>query len=221
LWAMLLPWCPIRQKSIAPKWAPTMTLPSPAWPAMSDPILHLRDCPARPWKNGQGRTRELAVEPPGAGMEDFLWRVSVAEVDSGAPFSAFAGVDRTIVLLDGAGFAMALDHGRSHALTTPFAPFAFPGEAQVAVTLAGGPTRDFNLMTRRAEARGQVSVWREPAEAALGPHTVLLYCARGRLQLDDAVLGADDAWLCPAAVPARLRLAPGSVVLAVDVVPAG
>jgi uncharacterized protein len=185
------------------------------------PIVHLHDCPARPWKNGLGRTRELAVAPPGAGMGDFLWRVSVAEVDSAAPFSAFPGVDRTIVLLDGDGFGMALDDGRTHALTEPFAPFAFPGEAQVAVSLAGGPTRDFNLMTRRGRVQGRVRIWRESADAVLRPHTVLLYCARGRLQLDDDVLGAGDAWSRPAAEPARLRLAPGSVVLAVDALPAG
>lgn len=181
------------------------------------PIIHLHDCPARPWKNGLGRTRELAVEPPGAGMDDFLWRVSVAEVDSAAPFSAFPGIDRVIVLLDGAGFTMALDDGRRHALTEPFAPFAFPGEAQVAIILAGGATRDFNLMTRRGRAQGMVSVWRDPVEGVIGPDTVLLYCARGRLRLDDAALDTGDAWVRPGAAPIRVRPEPGSTVLAVDV----
>ena len=186
------------------------------------PILHLHDCPSRPWKNGLGRTRELAVQPPGAGMDDFLWRVSVAEVDSAAPFSAFPGIDRTIVLLDGEGFSMALDDGRTHALTEPFAPFAFAGEAQVVVTLAGGPTRDFNLMVRRGRIRGRVEVWRGAADAVLRRHTVLLYCARGRLRLDEQVLAAGDAWLpaAPAPAPARLELAPQSVVLAVEAAPA-
>lgn len=180
------------------------------------PILQLRDCPARPWKNGLGRTRELAVEPAGADMDDFLWRASVAEVDSAAPFSAFPGVDRVIVLLDGDGFTMALDDGRRHALTTRFAPFAFAGEAQVAVTLAGGPTRDFNLMMRRGRVRGRVSVWQAPAAAAPGPDTVLLYCARGRLQLDEGTLEADDFWLRRGAAPRRVHGDPGSVVLAVE-----
>jgi environmental stress-induced protein Ves len=184
------------------------------------PILHLRDCPARPWKNGLGRTRELAVSPPGAGMDDFLWRVSVAEVDSAAPFSAFHGIDRTIVLLDGAGFSMGLDDGRTHALTEPFAPFAFAGESPVAVTLAGGATRDFNLMVRRGRIRGRVEVWRASADALLRPHAVLLYCARGRLQLDGQVLEAGDAWLPAGPAPARLELAPHSVVLAVEAAPA-
>ncbi len=59
-------------------------------------ILRVANCPAVPWKNGLGRTRELAIQPPGAGMDDFLWRVSVAEVETAAPFSAFPGVDRVI-----------------------------------------------------------------------------------------------------------------------------
>jgi environmental stress-induced protein Ves len=186
---------------------------------MPHSILRLRDFPARPWKNGLGHTRELAVEPAGAGAEDFLWRVSVAEVDSAAPFSAFPGIDRTIVLLDGDGFTMVLDGERSHALTEPFVPFDFAGEAQVAVTLSGGPTRDFNLMVRRGLARGRVSVWREPADCDLGQETVLLFCARGRLLLEDTAMQEGDAWVRPAVVPARAWLAPDSVVLAVEVAP--
>lgn len=160
-------------------------------------IVRLHDCPPQPWKNGLGRTREIAVEPPGAGMDGFVWRISVAEVDSAAPFSAFPGIDRTIALLDGAGFAMALDDGRVHALTTPCVPFAFPGEAQVAVTLAGGPTRDFNLMVRRARARGAVQVLRTPGRHALAASTVLVYCARGRIETADGALAAGDAWRPP------------------------
>lgn len=181
------------------------------------PVLHLHECPARPWKNGLGRTRELAAQPPDAGMDDFLWRVSVAEVDSAAPFSAFPGIDRTIVLLDGAGFVMDFDDGHTHALTEPFAPFAFPGEARVAVTLAGGPTRDFNLMLRRGRAHGRLAVWRAPPDAVLRPDTVLLYCAHGQLQVDDELLRAHDAWLREDIAPSRLLLAAGSVVLAVQV----
>ena len=180
-------------------------------------LLRLHDCPARPWKNGLGRTRELAAAPDGAGMEDFLWRVSVADVDSAASFSTFPGIDRTIVLLEGDGFHMHLDGGDSHALTEPFAPFAFAGEAKVAVTLVGGPTRDFNLMVRRDRAAGEVDVWRQPADCRWDARTVLLFCARGRLQVDDAVLDTGDAWRQSAALAPRLTLAPGGVVLAVRI----
>lgn len=170
------------------------------------PILRLADSPLRPWKNGLGRTREIAVHPPEAGMDDFLWRVSVAEVDSAAPFSSFPGIDRVIVLLDGAGFAMTLDDVRTHALTVPHAPFAFPGEAKVTVALAGGPTRDFNLMLRRGRVRGCVEVWREAGPRAPDTSLALVYCARGAIESTDGLLHAGDAWLpTDAATPLLLH----------------
>lgn len=157
-------------------------------------ILRLADCPAVPWKNGLGRTRELAIQPPGAGMDDFQWRVSVAEVETAAPFSAFPGVDRVIALLDGDGFTMTLDDGRVHALTTPCAPFAFSGEAGVQVALAGGPCRDFNLMLRRGRARGGIEAWRTAGTREADAAIALVYCARGRIDCAEGSLQAGDAW---------------------------
>src|SRR5688500_2425780 len=33
-----------------------------------------------PWKNGQGTTTEIAAFPPGAGLETFVWRISMADI---------------------------------------------------------------------------------------------------------------------------------------------
>ncbi len=169
-------------------------------------IIRLSDCPSQPWKNGLGSTREIAVQPSNAGMDDFLWRVSIAEVDSAAPFSSFPGIDRQIALLDGAGFTMTLDDGQVHALTTPFAPFAFAGESKVAVTLTDGPTRDFNLMVRRAQARGRMLVWRTPGIHPLDPGTVLVHAARGDIDTPDGTLHAGDTWLASAPVDGHITL---------------
>jgi environmental stress-induced protein Ves len=168
-------------------------------------IIRLSDCPPQPWKNGLGSTREIAIHPDGAGSDDFLWRVSVAEVDSAAPFSSFPGIERQIALLDGNGFTMTLDDGCVHALTTPFAPFAFAGEARVNVTLVDGPTRDFNLMVRRKQARGEVSVWQEFGEQLPDPSTVLVYCARGVIDTPESPLHAGDAWRPSSASPVKLH----------------
>ncbi|GGA48349.1 HutD/Ves family protein [Dyella nitratireducens] len=175
-------------------------------------IIRLRDCPAVPWKNGMGRTRELAVYPAGASMEDFAWRASVAEVDSAAPFSAFEGVDRYIALLEGAGFTMTLDDGRSHALTTPFAPFAFPGEAKVTIALQGGSTRDFNLMLRRSKARGELVTWEDAGRQVVDDAVVLIYCARGHVDTSDGRMQAGDAWL-PTPLTGRVTLDVGALAL--------
>ena len=157
-------------------------------------IIRVTDCPPQPWKNGLGRTREMAVQPSAAGSDAFLWRVSIAEVDRAVPFSRFPGVDRQIVLLEGAGFTMMLDGHHTHPLTTLFAPFAFPGEAQVEVALAGGATRDFNLMVRRTHGRGAVQAWRGPATRAIDAAVVLVYCTRGEVDTADGRLNAGDAW---------------------------
>ena len=182
-------------------------------------IIRLADCPSRRWKNGLGRTREIAVQPSSGGGDDFLWRVSIAEVDRAVPFSRFPGVERQIVLLDGAGFTMTLDDRRTHALTTLFAPFAFPGEAKVKVVLAGGATRDFNLMVRRTHGGGDVQVWRGPATRTIDPATMLVFCARGEIDTTDGRLGAGDAWRPPSPASHSITLRDEAIALVVRVEP--
>lgn len=182
-------------------------------------IIRLADCALQPWKNGLGRTREIAVHPSGAGSDDFIWRVSVAEVDSAAPFSRFPGIDRQIVLLDGAGFSMTLDGHRTHALTTPFVPFAFAGEAAVDVALMDGATRDFNLMLRRADVAGAVQVWSGCGVHMTDLATVLVYCARGVIDSAEGVLHPGDAWRPSSEAMVAMTLAEGTIALAVGIAP--
>jgi uncharacterized protein len=136
------------------------------------------DLVASPWKNGGGVTREVAVYPEGASMDAFAWRVSIAEVAQDGAFSRFAGIDRMLVLLDGAG--MVLHEGeRTHALGKPLDVARFAGETGIDATLVDGPTRDFNLMIRRDAVRGTLNIWRAGESHEMDAHTVLLYCAEG------------------------------------------
>jgi uncharacterized protein len=151
-------------------------------------VVSFAELKAVPWKNVLGITREIAVEPMGATMDDFVWRVSIADVDTASPFSRFPGIDRTIVLLEGDGFTMTIDTEHEHALTTPCLPFAFAGEATVEVALAGGATRDFNLMVRRGLARAAIDVVRGPATLTLDSDNALLYLAQGEAMIDDTVM---------------------------------
>lgn len=182
-------------------------------------IIRQQDCLSQPWKNGLGRTHEIAVRPPGTGSSDFLWRVSMAEVDSDASFSCFPGIDRQIVLLEGNGFTMTLDNDCVHALSAPLLPFAFPGEAAVAVTLIDGATRDFNLMFRRAQVRDEVLAWQAPGARTVDPTIVLIYCADGVVDTADGPMHAGDAWLPPPGVAALVRLQRGAAALAVRIEP--
>lgn len=123
----------------------------------------LAEIHATPWKNGGGATRELACWPPGAGMDAFGWRVSVATIDQPGPFSAFAGVDRQIMLLQGDGVRLRAQNGLvDYALDRPWEPFAFAGDVPLDCTLVGGTSTDFNLMLRRGAWRGAIQVVRGP-----------------------------------------------------------
>ncbi len=115
-------------------------------------VLRAADRFATPWKNGGGATREVASFPPGAGLDDFAWRVSLADVSTDGPFSTFPGVDRVLTVIEGGGLVLDVD-GRMLALDAASPPLAFPGDVTVGARLTGGPIRDLNLMARRGAWR--------------------------------------------------------------------
>jgi environmental stress-induced protein Ves len=150
-------------------------------------LLRGADLVATPWKNGGGVTREVAAYSAGAGLDAFVWRVSVADVGAAGPFSRFAGIGRTLMLLAGEGMMLDKAEGRTHALTQPLAIARFKGETAIDARLVDGATRDFNLMVRRGAATGEVDVWRGDAQrtlsAVLSADVALLFCADGSVDI--------------------------------------
>lgn len=112
-------------------------------------ILRAKDRVAVPWKNGGGTTREVFVFPPGAGFNDFGWRISIAQVDRSGPFSVFPDIDRHLAMLKG---RVALKiAGRAPLELTPSAlSVSFPGDVPAEADVIEGPATDLNLMARRA-----------------------------------------------------------------------
>ena len=108
-----------------------------------------------PWRNGGGVTYEVASSPAGTELADFDWRISIAEVEAGGPFSAFPDIDRTIILIEGEWMALTVD-GRRHRFGIR-EPFSFDGGSE---TLCEVPSRsrDLNVMTRRGRATASVAV---------------------------------------------------------------
>jgi environmental stress-induced protein Ves len=165
-------------------------------------MLHrfaLADLSPTPWKNGGGSTREIVCWPPGAGMDGFDWRVSIATITQSGPFSVFAGVDRVILLLDGDGVHLQSTGGIDHRLDEVLQPFAFSGDEALDCTLLGGPSLDFNVMTRRGTLRAEVMVLRHETTLAPAPRGLLL-AVRGHWQLhadgaaQDCATGAGLWW---------------------------
>ena len=146
--------------------------------------------PATPWKNGGGITQEVVCWPQGAGLDRFQWRISIAQIASNGPFSAFAGIDRTITLLQGDGVQLrAADGSVDHALSQPLVPFAFSGDVALDCSLLGGASQDFNVMVRRGAWQAAVrpvqgSVIHTQARAGL------LLAHRGQWQLQGLGVGA-------------------------------
>jgi environmental stress-induced protein Ves len=150
----------------------------------------------QPWKNGCGTTRELALcaDDSAAG---FGWRVSVAEVERDAPFSAFVQVDRCIVLLQGGGLKLVAAAGAlDQRLDRRFEPFCFAGDLPVGATLIAGPCRDLNVMTRRGAFRSTVTPHTQPGAVA-GHAVTLLFCAQGTWQIDALESDAPALRLAP------------------------
>ena len=122
-------------------------------PTASNPpplrLIRSADQLPMPWKNGGGVTTEIAASPAGSSLDTFEWRVSRAQVAADGPFSLFPGIDRTLVVLSGGGMVLDVAGGAPHELRPLETPFVFPGELGIHARLLAGPTRDFNVMTRR------------------------------------------------------------------------
>lgn len=167
-----------------------------------------------PWKNGGGETTEIAVFPPGAGLDDFGWRISMARVASDGPFSVFAGIDRTLTLLDGDGLRLAIGEAARIDLQVGSDPLSFAADLPTHATLLGGAVTDLNVMTRRGRWRHRVTRLTPDAggiERTTEAAQLLCLCHRGRVHIDgpegSVELGPLDAWIATnaAAVPWRLR----------------
>lgn len=177
------------------------------------------------WRNGGGETREVCAWPPGAGLEDFAWRVSVATIERDGPFSRFPGMERITVLLDGAG--LRLSDGVGHVrLSSPFAQVAFDGALQWKCELEEGRVQVFNVMVRAGMAARVV--------AADSPFVVraarfrVVYAAhgpaRGEAGTEAFVLAERDACVVSDANDLPFRVEPsalGARVLVACIGPAG
>ncbi|SAL31287.1 hypothetical protein AWB73_02684 [Caballeronia turbans] len=149
-------------------------------------IIRADSLTATRWKNGGGMTREIAAGPPGASLDAFAWRLSLADVASDGAFSSFAGVDRVLVLLDGAGMRLTEAEGRVHTLDAPLAIARFAGETPIHATLIDGPTRDFNVMVRRDRARATVHARRASCSLDAGHDLTFIFCVLGRIDIKAA-----------------------------------
>ncbi|MFI7006260.1 HutD family protein [Streptomyces sp. NPDC050145] len=164
---------------------------------MAPQILRAHERTPAPWKNGGGITTEVLAHPQGAGTDDFVWRISVADVATSGPFSAFEGIDRVITVVEGPGMALTVD-GTEHVVDTRYTPLAFSGDATTDCRLLDGPIVDFNVMVRRTDAKAEVSIERRYTVLHPAPGTrvfAIVLEGSATLYRDSVTLGRLDAVL--------------------------
>jgi len=176
-------------------------------------LLRAADCREMPWKNGGGTTTEIAVFPAGAGLDAFCWRVSMARVEGGGPFSLFPGVERTLAILEGEGINLTVGGAIPVGLDANSQPLSFAADVETHATLIGGPVTDLNVMTRRGKARHSMKrvTLEGPAEIPVADDIVLVFCAGGDVAVhgpSPVRLGPRDTLFVDGKI-AGLRLEPG------------
>jgi uncharacterized protein len=156
-----------------------------------------------PWKNGLGITREVISQPASDGSGGFDWRISLATVGASGPFSIFAGIDRTIAVLQGGGMQLTVDGKQEPALLVESPPFAFSGDAEVQAICLGGETLDLNMMSHRGRFVhrmtkidvSNVQTLSLPAETVAvvfrGEAVVTIDSLRSDVDLGDVLVGFD------------------------------
>jgi environmental stress-induced protein Ves len=150
----------------------------------------LQDVPSEQWKNGGGTTRTIASR--GEPDAPFDWRVSVAEIAEDGPFSIFAGVDRTAVVLENGPLRLTDVPALGQLKKTAFvgqslSPLHFRGEARLFAHIGETPVLCLNVMTRRASTLATVNVISSSRTVPVEPDT-LLFAAGSNWQVNGTML---------------------------------
>ena len=144
---------------------------------------HLKPADYRdqPWKNGRGRTLEIASDS----AEPFHWRVSTARIEESGEFSSFPDYQRTLVCLDGPGIGLSHDGKPEHRLPALEA-YSFSGDWTTRATV-GAPTQDFNVFALRDRVRaGVYPVYfkqNEEMQFPVAGREHFIFCVEGKIEV--------------------------------------
>jgi uncharacterized protein len=141
-------------------------------------ILRAEDYRVMPWKNGQGATREIAVHPEGASLDNFMWRVSLAQVNAPGPFSLFRDCDRILCVVRGGPLYLSVAKAQPVRLEID-TPFYFAADVETEATALEDGVLDFNVMVRRGHYRASIECCREPVNLPASSHARFVFVKEG------------------------------------------
>jgi uncharacterized protein len=144
-------------------------------------IIRFSELQETPWRNGGGITREIAIEGTG---NDFVWRLSMADVGVDGAFSKFDGMHRILTVIDGPG--MELISSQIKLQADLYVPVRFDGSWEIEAKLKGGPLRDLNLIYHPERGTGDVQViTRSRNLEASRNRTYGIHCIEGVIGVND------------------------------------
>ena len=136
-----------------------------------------------PWKNGKGQTIELAINKEGT-LEDFDWRLSMAQVTENGPFSDFSGYWRHLVLIEGEDITLTHDSDVRHHLRAQLQVASFDGGSHTEAALGAGPITDFNIITRQASFQTEVITYQDDHSVDINVENLMfIYGLKGALNI--------------------------------------
>ncbi len=126
---------------------------------MKAQIFMSQDYLSMPWKNGLGKTLQLACSHDS--IQHFDWRLSIADVNCDSHFSAFPDKNRIISLLEGNG--LILHHQDSHQNTQlkTHDIYYFSGTDPIYASLPNGAIRDFNLIYQTEKYQAKMHCYQQ------------------------------------------------------------
>lgn len=162
------------------------------------------------WLNNAGRKADI--------VNKASWMVGFAWLDQDAPFSDYAGQDRTITLLQGPGFTLSLPEGSLLTVKEPFVPAAFDGTGPIACRLLGGPCKVLNVFTAYPAFSHTVQVVDNADLADVAPGVeVFIVVLHGSMTAGSATLQEHDTLHLASAT--ALYASPGTRVAVVRIEP--
>jgi environmental stress-induced protein Ves len=124
-------------------------------------IIRYAELKARPGRNREGSTHELARFPasaaPGSAADGtWDWRVSITDLSTAGPLSPVPGTERVLTVIDGELLLLSVD-GAEHPLEK-YRPFRFPGDVDSAGSLPTGNIRELSVTARTGAFKGYTSI---------------------------------------------------------------
>ncbi|KAI8049337.1 hypothetical protein BDF21DRAFT_433175 [Thamnidium elegans] len=126
-------------------------------------LLTEKDYKLQSWKNGLGKTEEIAIYPPDKDFvkDEFFWRLSSTWMQGDCNFSVFPGYNcTTIVLPSETNPSFALSHlgCESSTKVQPLFPYSWQGEWTTTCKVLNAPVKSLQFMLKKESGNAQVRV---------------------------------------------------------------